>query len=260
MAATPFRSTGLRILVLLLPASFATGQSARLRGPLPNAVQASPRYSPDTYGTLSSVVYTVWASDLQILDPATSTEGDQDGNTGGRRCGDANCSFLAGAHLPNGAVLESVELEACDASATEEMVFLLFRAVAPGQEIEFLSAGAGTGEAATPGCALFTSASALHTVDNATGAYAAVVQVPADPDLLLNAVRFRYRLQVSPAPGTATFNDVPTGHPQFQFIEALVASGITAGCGSGNYCPDANLTRGQMAVFLSKALGLHFPN
>jgi S-layer homology domain len=51
---------------------------------------------------------------------------------------------------------------------------------------------------------------------------------------------------------------VPTGHPQFQFIEALAASGITAGCGSGNYCPNANLTRGQMAVFLAKALGLHW--
>jgi hypothetical protein len=63
---------------------------------------------------------------------------------------------------------------------------------------------------------------------------------------------------VSPAPGSATFGDVPTSHPFFQFIEALVASGITAGCGGGNYCPDAPLTRGQMAVFLSKALGLHF--
>jgi hypothetical protein len=51
---------------------------------------------------------------------------------------------------------------------------------------------------------------------------------------------------------------VPTTHPFFQFVEALVASGITAGCGGGNYCPDAALTRGQMAVFLSKALGLHF--
>jgi hypothetical protein len=67
-----------------------------------------------------------------------------------------------------------------------------------------------------------------------------------------------YQLQVSPAPGTATFNDVPTNHPFFQFVEALVDSGITAGCGNGNYCPDAPLTRGQMAVFLSKALGLHF--
>ena len=33
-----------------------------------------------------------------------------------------------------------------------------------------------------------------------------------------------------------------------------------AGCGSGNFCPDSPLTRRQMAVFLSKALGLHWPN
>ena len=61
---------------------------------------------------------------------------------------------------------------------------------------------------------------------------------------------------VSPSPVQATFNDVPTNHPFFQFIEALAASGITAGCGSGNYCPDNPVTRGQMAVFLAKALGL----
>jgi hypothetical protein len=65
---------------------------------------------------------------------------------------------------------------------------------------------------------------------------------------------------VSPAPATATFTDVPTTDPGFQFIEALVASGVTAGCGGGNYCPDSPLTRRQMAVFLSKALGLHWPN
>ncbi len=46
--------------------------------------------------------------------------------------------------------------------------------------------------------------------------------------------------------------------PFFQFIEALAESGITAGCGNGNFCPDAALTRGQMAVFLAKALGLHW--
>jgi hypothetical protein len=68
-----------------------------------------------------------------------------------------------------------------------------------------------------------------------------------------------YRLQVSPAPQFADFNDVPTTHPFFQFIEALYASGITAGCGGGNYCPDSPLTRGQMAVFLAKALGLQWP-
>ena len=69
----------------------------------------------------------------------------------------------------------------------------------------------------------------------------------------------RWHLTVSPRPLTATFNDVPTNHPFFQFVEALAASGITAGCGSGNFCPDSSLTRGQMAVFLAKALGLHWP-
>ncbi len=78
------------------------------------------------------------------------------------------------------------------------------------------------------------------------------------PDTAIASVRVNWRRQVSPAPAAATFNDVPAGHPQFQFIEALAASGITAGCGGGNYCPDAGLTRGQMAVFLAKALGLHW--
>lgn len=39
-------------------------------------------------------------------------------------------------------------------------------------------------------------------------------------------------------------------------IEALVAAGITSGCGDGKFCPTANVTRGQMAAFLVRALGL----
>jgi hypothetical protein len=73
-------------------------------------------------------------------------------------------------------------------------------------------------------------------------------------------VGVRYKLQVSPAPASATFGDVPTDHPFFRFVEALAASGITAGCGGGNFCPNDPITRGQMAVFLAAALGLHFPN
>jgi len=65
--------------------------------------------------------------------------------------------------------------------------------------------------------------------------------------------------QVAPAPAVATFGDVPTGHQFFRYVEALVASGITAGCGGDNYCPDQPVTRGQMATFIAKALGLGFP-
>ena len=66
--------------------------------------------------------------------------------------------------------------------------------------------------------------------------------------------------QVSDPPTSPTFGDVPDTHPVYRYIEALSSSGITGGCGNGNYCPDGPLTRGQMAVFLAKALGLHWTN
>ena len=71
-------------------------------------------------------------------------------------------------------------------------------------------------------------------------------------------VEIWWRRVVSDPPATRTFGDVTSSHPFYQFIEALAKSGITGGCGGGNFCPDAPLTRGQMAVFLSKALGLQW--
>jgi hypothetical protein len=69
-----------------------------------------------------------------------------------------------------------------------------------------------------------------------------------------------WRRMVSEAPAVATFPaDVPTTHPYFRFIEALAAAGITGGCGPQQYCPNQAITRGEMAVFLAAALGLHFP-
>ena len=77
-------------------------------------------------------------------------------------------------------------------------------------------------------------------------------------DLGFGGVRIRWKRQVTPAPSTPTFGDVPETHPFYPFIEALAASGVTGGCGIGVFCPEAALTRGQMAVFLAKALGLHW--
>jgi hypothetical protein len=63
---------------------------------------------------------------------------------------------------------------------------------------------------------------------------------------------------VSPAPGSATFNDVSTTDQAFRFIEALSKAGITSGCQTSPplYCPDNQITRREMAVFLAVALGL----
>ena len=54
---------------------------------------------------------------------------------------------------------------------------------------------------------------------------------------------------------TPTFTDVPYTHPLWQYIEALYASGITTGCGVSPliFCPEQNVTRAGMAVFLLRA-------
>ncbi|HKD16739.1 MAG TPA: IPT/TIG domain-containing protein, partial [Thermoanaerobaculia bacterium] len=49
------------------------------------------------------------------------------------------------------------------------------------------------------------------------------------------------------------FNDVPCPSLFADWIEDLSNRGITAGCGGGDYCPSASVTRAQMAVFLLKA-------
>jgi hypothetical protein len=49
------------------------------------------------------------------------------------------------------------------------------------------------------------------------------------------------------------FLDVPPSAVIYPYVMSFVGDGITAGCGGGNYCPNNNVTRAQMAVFLLKA-------
>ena len=59
----------------------------------------------------------------------------------------------------------------------------------------------------------------------------------------------------APPPATGTvFPDVPANSFAAAWIEALAAEGVTSGCGGGLYCPNATVTRAQMAVFLLKML------
>ncbi len=55
-----------------------------------------------------------------------------------------------------------------------------------------------------------------------------------------------------PPPPVGLFTDVPTTAPFANWIEQLSNEGITGGCNPGMYCPTASVTRGQMAVFLSR--------
>jgi carboxypeptidase T len=53
----------------------------------------------------------------------------------------------------------------------------------------------------------------------------------------------------------AAFLDVPPSHAFYNEIGKLSARGITVGCSDGNYCPDAFVSREQMAAFIIRALG-----
>jgi hypothetical protein len=60
-----------------------------------------------------------------------------------------------------------------------------------------------------------------------------------------------------PVVGAETgIGDVPVDHWAAAWIKQLVAEGITAGCGGGDYCPEAPVTRAQMAVFLVRTFNL----
>src|SRR4029079_16292958 len=59
-----------------------------------------------------------------------------------------------------------------------------------------------------------------------------------------------------PACTTPMFPDVPASSPFCRWIEELVRRGVVTGCGGGNYCPTAPVSREQMGVFLSVTFGL----
>ncbi len=55
-------------------------------------------------------------------------------------------------------------------------------------------------------------------------------------------------------PTSEDFFDDDEGSSHEGAINRLAAAGITTGCGGGNYCPNAVVTRGQMAAFLHRAI------
>jgi hypothetical protein len=164
------------------------------------------------------------------------------------------CVFGAAVSLPTGARLEGFSLEACNPTAGG-VIEARFRRVTNQGGISDIAAILDA-----TACQIYNVFPPPHTIDNNNNSYFVEIFIKGDAATRFQSVLFYYRLQVSPAPATATFNDVPTSHPFFPFIEALVAAGITTGCGEAPplFCPDGLVTRKQMAAFLARALGLHW--
>jgi hypothetical protein len=253
------RRIGLGLCGVLLVAATVLAQSSVSSGSKTNNV-TPPGRSPQ-YGITGVTSYEVSA-----LEFSTFAQSDAWVDVGGTpdRYLTSGVAFEVPVHLPQGALVLSFEIEGCDTSATGELSGLFGTAAGPAGNGTLIGSF-GTGVAATPGCAFFPTSVTPFTVDNKNNVYwFELTNSPGDGSTYYAAARIYYQLQVSPAPVTQTFGDVPPSDGAYQFIEAFVAAGITVGCQNPGdppiYCPDATVTRRQMAVFFAKALGLYWPN
>ncbi len=249
----PLAFLSLSMLLIEPVTLLAEAGSAFDRKAVPAVVSPSP--VPETYGTASQTAMMVGSFMFAGRDSTSTLE---TANGVDRYITTPGSPAMAHPVLPNGALIQKVELRACDTSATDQVILFFGPCPTPGAACT-LAGWVFTGSAETPGCGDFAVTITPFQVDNQNPIFLEV-STGTTSATTFSGVKLYYTLQVSPAPSVATFGDVPTTHPFFKFVEALYASGITAGCGGGNFCPDAPLTRGQMAVFLSVALGLHWPN
>lgn len=209
---------------------------------------------PNAFGTDS---YTVTTVSAMAFYPAFSSNAySTSGSLGRFAATDVLRDFYTSLDLPAGAVIDYIGLNSTTDTNAVYGVGLWFRDSAGGKVLL-----AGFSAPAHGWATDLAGPLGIQVASNLGSELVLDVEQAPNPNYQFFAwVEVWWRRTVSPAPGTAAFNDVPTSHQFFQFIEALRASGITGGCGAGNYCPDNPVTRGQMAVFLAKALGLHWPN
>jgi hypothetical protein len=75
-------------------------------------------------------------------------------------------------------------------------------------------------------------------------------------EIAIFLLRAKHGAEYAPPPATGIFDDVPLDHWAAAWIEQFSAEGITSGCGNGNYCPDEEVTRAQMAVHIIRTFDL----
>lgn len=207
---------------------------------------------PQTYGTLSPIKLHISGASISPVDSGTKVDDGQ-----GYFYNDIGSRLGATVNLPSGVKIEGIDLYYDDTDAAGNVDATLF--ALEGTTTVTVTVVGTVGSTGNAGKNVAFSGALNHTVVNDNRNYDLYVFGTAT-NKKVRSVTIRYKLQISLAPPTPTFTDVPTSHPFYAFIEALVAAGITAGCNVSppQYCPDSPLTRGQMAVFLSRALGLHW--
>jgi hypothetical protein len=255
-------------LVILLLAGVATAQQDPDRDPRAGAPTVETRADEDpspAFGSFGLGTQDYWVESVAFVPGSAAGVWTYQLFAYFANTGTGLDNFRAPIQLPAGAHVSLLECSFDDTSASNITVTLfknrhdISSNVRNNTSMGSVSSS-GTGGLQQPSTA--TNFTIRFRENNERIFYYLSAAMPADANAQLRGCRLEWNRQITPTPVTATFNDVLVGHPQHQFIEALVSAGITAGCQVSPplYCPDANLTRGQMAVFLARALGLHWPN
>jgi hypothetical protein len=194
---------------------FLTAALTRAEQPTPRAA-APPERDVASWGTQDRVLYHVSKYEFQSLNsgvPYAINTGVYSTVPDG--------TFGAALHLPSGARVIYLELDYCDFDGPPNARINLLDCSFLGICTVHNNLSSGTGN---PGCNYVTMDMTPFNivVDNNTRTYElfAVTQAGGLDTQIIGAY-VGYKLQVSPAPASATFADVPVGHQQFQFVEAL---------------------------------------
>ncbi|HEX4440882.1 MAG TPA: hypothetical protein VH854_12470, partial [Thermoanaerobaculia bacterium] len=204
------------------PSRAATDHSEDTFALDPSAWAAAPNAAPQTWGESIESLYVVDSSELYPLAP---------GNHYGVFNGTlryssqiAGLAFIAPLHLPSGAQITSLRMDYYDSSTTGQALGTLYTCDYRGQTCSALAVNPFCGTTICSGAdnapGYNSTASVLTgtgTVDNFANRYfLAAGNDVIDGSVAISQFVVGYVLQVSPAPDTATFADVPTSHPFFQ--------------------------------------------
>jgi hypothetical protein len=164
--------------------------------------------------------------------------------------------FLAEMHPRNGAILMGAYLDACNEHASAIVSMSLTSTDILGNNP--MSVGGLTVPPMSGCVSSYVDLSGVGYVadDRNKHLIARVVLGSGDPLNSFASVRLLWDQAGFSYPTTPVFNDVPDTHPFFKYIQRFSQLGITGGCSAAPplYCADGPVTRGQMAVFIIRAL------
>jgi hypothetical protein len=168
--------------------------------------------------------------------------------------------FIAPAQFPDGATLQRMEVAAWRDSSSTRTLEVTLRELCDSPSVCTPSDQFPTVAVSGSGYTRSSADLTFPPVNNRMRLYTLTASFagPGAPDTLqLISVRVTFERNVTPAPSSPTYDDVPSDLPSFQFIEAMAAARLALpDCAPRRHCPDAIVTQGEFASVFTRAIGL----